>query len=460
MQLRIKAKGEGAENLSYLLAKNPNNLYDRDEKFFRVRFVFPTFGEKESEALIFVTPDSVELVRNSPNTYDITQYINDREFVVSSLFCTSIRKALGTALNGKPKEEYLEWVDHKFDLEIGFGPIASQISDEGLRELFLPLGYSLEIERGQTDYSFDLKQRSSVRFLTLKGNVTVQNALRHLFILIPVIDNYKHYFIDDREIDKLERYGEGWLEKHPLRDYIIKQSLRFSDVIQKAEQSLPIKSDHEKNKVSQKNQTIPKVRLNQLRYEAIVEKISSLPLKQRIVDLGSGEGKLSVRLGTIKGVKEILAVEPSESAQLKAMERFEKAGKHGDYLLPTPIMGSLFYYDERLLNADVIILCEVIEHIDEHRLQGIMKMILGEYEPKALIVTTPNQEYNAVYDLNENMRHLDHRFEWTRSEFKSKCEEWIQNFPYTTKFEGIGQEHEEFGHPTQMCTFVKKEGNE
>jgi 3' terminal RNA ribose 2'-O-methyltransferase Hen1 len=441
------------------LAKNPYNLYDRDEKSNRVRLVYTVFNEKQAEAVIFVSPDPVELVRNSPNAFDITQYINDREFVVSSLFCSYIRKALGTALNGKPKEDYVEWVDHPFDLQISFGPVASHLSDQKIEELFQPLGYSIHIERGETKYSFELKQKSSARFINVKGHVTVQQALRHLFILIPVIDNYKHYFIDEREIEKLERYGEGWLDEHPLREYIIRQSLRFSELIHKVQ--IPLSIDEEelsKNEVEKEESPEPKVRLNELRYQAIVEKVKSLSLKDNIVDLGSGEGKLSVRLGEIPGVKEILAVEPSENAQLRAIERFEKVSKNQHYVSPTPVLGSLFYYDDRLLNKDVMILCEVIEHIDEYRLSSIMKTIFSEYQPKIIIVTTPNREYNAVYEMDEAMRHTDHRFEWTRREFKSKCETWIENVPYSMETEGIGQEHEEHGHPTQMCTFVKKEG--
>ncbi|HWO95040.1 MAG TPA: 3' terminal RNA ribose 2'-O-methyltransferase Hen1 [Bacillus sp. (in: firmicutes)] len=455
MQLSMKVVGEGAENLSRLLAKNPNNLYDREEKGNRTRLVFTSSNEREAEAVIFVTPDPVELVRNSPGIFDITQYINDREFAVSSLFCSYIRTALGTALNGKPKEEFIEWVDHPFNMEVGFGPVASHLSDQTIRELFEPLGYLIEIERGEADYSFNLKQKSSARYLKLKGQITVQQALRHLFILIPVLDNYKHYFIDEKEIEKIQRYGEGWLDEHPLRSYIIEQSLRFKELINKVPISSSIVTE---NKVNDDVSAPPKIRLNEQRYQAIIDKVESLPLNQKVVDFGSGEGKLSVRLGMVPNVQEILAVEPSESSQLRALERFEKAAGKDQFVCPTPIWGSLFYYDERLRGKDIIILCEVIEHIDEFRLPNIMKTIFGEYRPNALIVTTPNHEYNAVYDMDENMRHADHRFEWTRGEFKDWCETWIAKFPYSMQLQGIGQEHEEYGFPTQMCTFVRKEG--
>lgn len=161
MQLSIKAIGEGAKVLSFLLAKNPQNLYDRDNKGYRVRLSYTTFADTEVEVILFVTPDPIELVKNSPDIYDITQYINDREFVVSSIFCSYIRSALGTALNGKPKEDYLEWVTHPFDLTIGFGPVASDLPDTVIIQLFEALGFTTVIEREEINYTIDLKARSS-----------------------------------------------------------------------------------------------------------------------------------------------------------------------------------------------------------------------------------------------------------------------------------------------------------
>lgn len=101
----------------------------------------------------------------------------------------------------------------------------------------------------------------------------------------------------------------------------------------------------------------------------------------------------------------------------------------------------------------------MIEHINEERLPAIMKTIFALYQPKSLIVTTPNQEYNAFYQMNEAMRHADHRFEWSRQEFVSWCEAWTHDFPYSITIEGIGEESDEYGAPTQMCTFERKEGD-
>ncbi|WP_254842694.1 3' terminal RNA ribose 2'-O-methyltransferase Hen1 [Bacillus sp. MRMR6] len=447
MQLSLTVRGSGAEMVSYLIAKNPDNLYDRNEKDFKVRLFYPVFTKEEVQFVIYVKPDPIDLVRNSADSYDITHYINDREFAVSSLFITTIRKALGTALNGKPDEAYVEWVNHPFEMELAFGPVSTDLRDHELVELFEPMDYKVTIQRGESN----IRDKSTARFVTIFGRQTVQNALKHVSILVPVIDNYKHYFLDEREVEKLERYGEGWLESHPLKQMIVKRALRFNALISQSKY-------YEKRQTNYSQKESPRIRLNDLRYEAILELIRTLPEKDSIVDLGAGEGKLSVQLGFLKGVTEILSIEPSNKARIKAIERFEQVNAKEGYVEPQSLAGSLFYFDSRLQNKDIIILCEVIEHIDEDRLPKIFDTILNDYRPKTLIVTTPNQEYNVLYEMEENMRHDDHRFEWTRAEFVQKVKEWTLNSPYQISIQGIGEEHPAYGHPTQMAIFRREEG--
>lgn len=489
MHLILKASGADAGVVSHLLAKNPLNIYDRVDKGVRVRMVYTAATENETEVLIHAEPDPVDLVRGTPDGYDITQYINDREFGTSSLFCSYIRAALGTALNGKPKEDYVQWVNHAFELELKFGPVASDLPDRVVEELFSSLGYAVSVERGELSYSFDLKNRSAVRHIILRGRNTVQHALRQLFLLIPVLDNYKHYFISEDEIDKIKRYGEGWLDAHPLKELIVKRTLRFAELIRQYERqegafsasfgqergigqiseavikevNVEHREDGEQEQrgsesVSDGSQSEPPVRLNELRYRAITDVVAALPVKRSIVDMGAGEGKLSARLAYIPGVEAILAVEPSGQSRLRAMERFAKLeGRSGVAAMPEPIIGSLFYFDEQMQNQDVMILCEVIEHIEEYRLNGIMDTIMNEYQPEVLLVTTPNKEYNEVYAMEqESFRHHDHRFEWTRAELVSRCEEWTQQGNYAYEIKGIGEHAEGYGQPTQLVIFERR----
>ncbi|KUP21586.1 3' terminal RNA ribose 2'-O-methyltransferase Hen1 [Paenibacillus sp. DMB5] len=478
MHLIIRATGAGAGMLSHLLAKNPNNLYDRTEKEARVRIVFTASSEELTEAVIYVTPDPVELVKGDSQAHnDITQYINDREFVTSSLFCTYIRAALGTALNGKPKEAYVPRVKEPLELVLSFGPVASNLPDRTVEELFGALGYEVSLERGDAEYTFALKARSSARYIRLKGKQTLQTALQQLFVLIPALDDYKHYYISDDEVDKIRRYGSGWLEQHPQRALILKRTLRFAGAIRQYEEmaakelqeagrgpgapaDIPVLEESSPGGSAEPSgvQEEPKVRLNDLRYEAIARTVGELDARASIVDFGSGEGKLSARLSSVPGVREIRAVEPSAASQLRAMERFAKLEGRPGVVVPEPVTGSLFYFDESLRDRDVMILCEVIEHIDEHRLDRVMDTIFSQYAPKTLIVTTPNKDYNTVYGMEqEEIRHGDHRFEWGREAFSAWCSRWTGAFPYTAEITGIGEGSAEYGYPTQMAVFTRGE---
>ncbi|ANF95838.1 methyltransferase domain-containing protein [Paenibacillus bovis] len=494
MYLTVKAAGPHAGMISHLLAKNPHNRYERNEKGARVRLIYSAFAEDKIEFTIFATPDPIDLVKGSPDSYDITQYINDREFVVSSLFCSYIRPALGTALNGKPKADYADWVDYAFPLEVTFGPVASNLPDAVVESLFTALGYEVDIERGAAEYTFDLKSRSSVRNIRVTGQATLQQMLRQLFILMPVLDDYKHYYIGAEEIDKLHRYGEGWLQHHPQQELIIKRALRFAPLItdyrklagEKAaavdmlgtgtntditavqyprhEQAISeinaLQSniaDTAASAVDNQKQTEPPVRLNELRYQAIVEQVAGLLHRRSVVDFGAGEGKLSVRLAGIAGVEQVWAVEPSAYTGLRALERFGKLEQENSSVVPRLVTGSLFYRDDQWAGQDVIILCEVIEHINEHRLPQVMTTLLDEYHPETLIITTPNREYNAVYDMQEQeIRHTDHRFEWTRAELADHCREWVSGRPYEVSLHGIGEISDIHGQPTQMAIFRRK----
>ena len=225
------------------------------------------------------------------------------------------------------------------------------------------------------------------------------------------MDDYKHYFIDEKEQERLKRYGEGWLDTHPMRDVIYKKALRFSHLLNEAP-----KDKH--------------ISLNTMRYEAIAKQVQQLP-HSFVIDIGAGEGKLTDQLAQIKTIDKLYAVDPSNAALTKMTKRFREA----DFaVIPTIQWGSLYYEEERFREANVFILCEVIEHINEERLPQIMELITGTYAPKSIIITTPNAEYNQVYALQQ-MRHDDHRFEWTRTEFQAWCKAVAPQ--YNLHFEGM-----------------------
>jgi hypothetical protein len=79
-------------------------------------------------------------------------------------------------------------------------------------------------------------------------------------------------------------------------------------------------------------------------------------------------------------------------------------------------------------------------------------------KPETIVLTTPNVEYNARF---ENLpagkfRHKDHRFEWTRAEFRAWAGGICERFGYAVRFLPVGPEDVELGAPTQMAIFNKE----
>ena len=116
---------------------------------------------------------------------------------------------------------------------------------------------------------------------------------------------------------------------------------------------------------------------------------------------------------------------------------------------------ALTYRDDRLAGLDAAVLMEVIEHVDPERLPALERTVFGFAAPKTIVVTTPNAEYNVLFDTLPagSMRHRDHRFEWTRSEFAAWAERTADAYHYEVEFHPVGSDHPDTGPPTQLAVF-------
>ncbi|GJJ73882.1 small RNA 2'-O-methyltransferase [Entomortierella parvispora] len=107
--------------------------------------------------------------------------------------------------------------------------------------------------------------------------------------------------------------------------------------------------------------------------------------------------------------------------------------------------GSVAQADKRLLGFDALACMEVVEHLDPEVLDEFWGVVLGTLKPKLVIVSTPNAEFNIYFpQLNygtENaiLRNDDHRFEWTRQEFQTWCQEAADKYGYSVEFTGVGR---------------------
>lgn len=334
-----------------------------------------------------------------------------------------------------------------------------------LRNLFEPLGYEVAARSLPLDDRFPDWGDSSYFSVTLQHTIRLCDLLSHLYVLMPVLDDDKHYWVGDEEIDKLLRHGEGWLNAHPAREKITSRYLKKQRRLTRLALERLTEEDNPDPDAAdvthdREEETVEKpMSLNQQRIEAVVAAIAESGAK-RVVDLGCGEGKLLRSLLKDRSFDRIAGMDVSHRALEIARERLSRS-----WLSPSQqsrlelLQGSLTYRDDRLAGYDTATLIETIEHLDPNRLASLERVVFEFARPGTVIVTTPNVEYNVRFESLPagKLRHRDHRFEWTRTEFQTWARDVAERFGYAVTFRGIGTEDAEVGTPTQMALFARED---
>lgn len=463
--LLISTTYEPATDLGFLLHKNPARNYSADLTFGRVHVVFPEATSERTTAAVLLEIDPVYLVRGKKEAQgSVAEYVNDRPYVASSFLSVALIETFSTCIAGRSKDRP-ELAETPIPLVLRLPILPCRSGEERLRRLFEPLGYEVEAKSIPLDDQFPSWGQSRYYDVKLTVTARLRDALRHLYLLLPVLDAKKHYYMDKNEVDKLVQKGEGWLAEHPERDWIVKASLGRKPSLMRAalEQLTNIEAglavqDAEVDEVYVEPVEVDEVprkkSLHQQRHDRIAELIQEQRPKT-VVDFGCGDGKFIKQLIKIKGIERIVGMDVSYFEIEKATRKLnlEDAGPRMRERVQL-FHGSLMYRDERLHGFEVGTVIEVIEHLDAPRLAAFEKVVFGHAIPKTVYLTTPNREYNAVYDLAE-LRHSDHRFEWTRPEFEAWAKRVAEMYGYSVRFERVGEAHPELGCPSQMAVFAK-----
>lgn len=326
-----------------------------------------------------------------------------------------------------------------------------------IEELFRPLGYEVEASRLPLDEQFPNWGESRYCAVKLRATVRLTDLLSHLYVLLPVLDGQKHYWVGRDELEKLLRHGEGWLDGHPARELIARRYLqRRHRLVQEALDRLrEIEDEPDELELADEEDQARPVPLGKERIEVVAEKLLAVGAR-RVVDLGCGEGKLVARLIGEAQVDEIVGMDVSPRT-LDIAERRLKLDRRPEFQARKVrlLQGSLFYRDERLEGYDAAAVVEVVEHLDPPRLEAFERVLFGCTRPRAVVLTTPNAEYNVVWDSLPagQFRHGDHRFEWTRSEFEGWCRAIGDRWGYDPELFGIGAASTDHGQPTQGAVF-------
>ncbi|MGV3526217.1 MAG: 3' terminal RNA ribose 2'-O-methyltransferase Hen1 [Candidatus Sericytochromatia bacterium] len=453
MLLCLEAQLSPGSDLGYLLHKHPERVFQKKLSAGQATLFYPEIGAHQATAALWLDIDPIGLVRRKDAQPGPEGYVNDRPYVASSYVSVALREVLASALKGQCPQRP-ELAEAVLPLRASLSVVAVRGGPELLESLFGPLGYQVEAERLPLDPQFPEWGDSPYYRLAISGQQRLGDLLRHLYVLLPVLDRRKHYWIDHSEVEKLLASGAGWLASHPAQALIVRRYLqdRPSLTRQALERLLnadgPAAPPHEHLEA----QLEKPLSLNEQRMERVVALLKASGA-QRVVDLGCGEGRVLKRLLTETRIPHLIGVDVA-SRELEKAERRLKLTRQPDAQSERVqlLQGSALYRDRRLDGAEAVLLIEVIEHLEPFQLDRLARTLLGAQRPPLVLLSTPNREYNAVFGMApDQLRHSDHRFEWTRAEFADWTAQVGSRFGYTVEHEGIGEAHPDWGPPTQLA---------
>jgi 3' terminal RNA ribose 2'-O-methyltransferase Hen1 len=449
-----------ASDLGFLLHKHPDRLQTFSLPFGSAHVFYPEVSEQRCTAALLLDIDPVGLVRRGRDgsSFALAEYVNDRPYVASSFMSVALVTVFKSAMTGACKG-HEELAASAIPLEAWLPAVPAGGGEDMVRSLFEPLGYELDVEPLPVDPAFPEWGAGRHVSLRLRAEVRLVDLLNHLYVLLPVLDGAKHYWVDEAEIEKLMRRGEGWLAQHPERDTIVRRYLKhqrqlYSPVLAQLDEAAPAVA--EPDEATSEDQLEERVSLREQRLST-VQSVLRESGARRVLDLGCGAGALLERL-LQDGYELIVGADVSvraldQAARRLHLDEMHEAQRTRIQLLQSP----LTYRDKRLQGFDAAVLVEVIEHLDPPRLAALEQNVFASARPTTVLVTTPNSEYNARWASLPagEFRHPDHRFEWTRDEFGTWAAGVANRNGYAVRYVPVGPEDPALGSPTQMAVFSR-----
>ncbi len=465
MLLTITTTHRPATDLGFLLHKSPDRFQSYDLSFGQAHVFYPEATAERCQACLLLDVDPVAMVRGKGQGEGLLdQYVNDRPYVASSFLSVAISQVYGTALQGRCKDRP-QLAATRLPLEARLDVLPVRGGERFLRGVFEPLGYSVEALRLRLDERFPEWGESPYFSVTISKLTTLSDLLTHLYILIPVFDNTKHYFVGEFELEKLLAKASGWLSSHPEREEITRRYLKHQPSLYRqalarlvCEEQPSEAADEDKPPVDRAENALEKpLSLHEQRIGAVLAAIRSSNAR-RVLDLGCGEGKLLRELLKDRQFEEIVGMDVSIRTLETARDRLKLDRLHERQAARIKLLhGSLIYRDRRLEGFDAAAVVEVVEHLDPPRLSAFERALFEFARPGTVVLTTPNREYNVKWENVgfDRLRHPDHRFEWTRQEFRKWAEVVAGRHSYTVRFLPAGPVDELVGAPTQLGVFKR-----
>ena len=449
-----------ASDFGFLLHKNPARPQKIEVTGGSAHVFYPEATDERCTAAVLLEIDPIGLVRSgrgrAAEGFTLGQYVNDRPYAASSLLAVALAKLFRTAMNGRC-DARPELAVRAIPLEIHVPALPCNGGSDLAERLFAPLGWNVDARPVPLDPEIPAWGDSRYVDLRLTGVLRLADALNHLYVMLPVLDDAKHYWVGSDEVDKLVRAGEGWLGAHPEKELISRRYLAHRRYLADAALERLVEVDGEE--LAEESSDEGSVSLAVERRGVVAGVLRELGAR-RIADIGCGEGALVGELLKDPMIGELIATDVSARALIRAKRRLhydDLPDRQRDRL--RFLQSSVTYSDERLAGLDAVVLMEVVEHVDPPRLPALAHSVFRAARPAAVVMTTPNSEYNVRFPSLPagNFRHPDHRFEWTRPEFESWSHEVAPRYDYSVDFRPVGPVDPEVGPPTQLALFRRED---
>ncbi|XP_070765637.1 small RNA 2'-O-methyltransferase [Enoplosus armatus] len=190
---------------------------------------------------------------------------------------------------------------------------------------------------------------------------------------------------------------------------------------------------------------------------------------RKVADLGCSECSLLKKLRFHREIELLVGVDINGAKVKRKMHGLAPISAY--YLQPTYdqlrielYQGSVTQKDVRLRGFDLVTSIELIEHLTLADVERFSEVVFGHMTPVAVIVSTPNSEFNPLLPGLVGFRHSDHKFEWTRAEFKSWALKVCLEYGYEVEFTGVGQappgQQDRVGFCSQIGVFHRLKGRD
>ncbi|HEX3647920.1 MAG TPA: 3' terminal RNA ribose 2'-O-methyltransferase Hen1 [Pseudonocardiaceae bacterium] len=440
MLIMLTTTERPATDLGHLLHKHPDRTQSFPVATGTAHVCYPRADADECTAAL--------LLETGPS-----REVDDRAYVAGSMLAVALGSVFRTAMRGR-SDSRPELAARPIPLRVDV-PVVRCRGDAGLvTRLFEPLGWTVAARPVPLDPAFPEWGDSPSVELRLTGTMRLADALRQLYVLLPVLDDAKHYWVGEDEVAKLLRAGDGWLAGHPERRLISDRYLAHQKPYVRTALDRLAEVD---DLVAAEPDAEPEAPLAVVRRQAVLDVLRASGAR-RVLDLGCGPGALLRDLLADPSFTEIVGVDVSTGA-LAAAEHRLNLDRLADRQRAriTLRQSALTYTDKTLAGYDAAVLMEVIEHVDPGRLPALERAVFGTASPTTVVVTTPNAEHNVRYPHLPagRFRHADHRFEWDRTTFTGWAAAVADRYGYTVRHRPVGDDDPAVGPPTQLAEFTK-----